>query len=384
MERLMNGWHTILSEETLEEIGDRYTRNTSFGLSLIADGRVIWDRCGYYPWEGSPDGPFTYGQMINEAVRWGEPNIRMDGDDRFIWCVPVFVNNLAVAGLFSAGEADAGPAAVRSAAWELLTLAEERNLVNSALMGQNRSSATTSAKRAETIHLSKRLAYQNPRDIYLIEERRLLDAVRSGNIETAREIINKILVGVYNAGSSGFDVLKPLVLEMIVQMFRAAVEEGVEASELLGTDGVLLQEFLEVGDEYELSRWLSQWLELFVNVSFSPSSMVRSEPLTPGLLFMRSHFDRPLTRAQVARACGLSPGYFSTLLRQGTGASFSQLLNRFRIEHACSLLAGTDMSISDIAFSCGYNDHGYFTKVFRSVLGTTPGKFREKRGKQIE
>ena len=47
-----------------------------------------------------------------------------------------------------------------------------------------------------------------------------------------------------------------------------------------------------------------------------------------------------------------------------------------RIEHAKALLAHSDASLADIALQCGFADQSYFTNRFRSLIGTTPGRFR--------
>ena len=39
------------------------------------------------------------------------------------------------------------------------------------------------------------------------------------------------------------------------------------------------------------------------------------------------------------------------------------------------------MSIIEIANLCGFEDQSYFTKVFKNIVGITPKKYRENRGK---
>ena len=350
-----------------------------FALAFVWGNAVRLNRCTYYSWEKIQQ---SYSRMISEAVRWGEPNIVVDDDGNFIWCVPVFDNNRSVGGLFSANSRDRTKSDneialnIREAAWKLLELAEDNNVCNTSLMQMNRMTAQINAKRAEAIHQSKHFHYQNPRDIYLIEERQLIDSIKNRNIELAREIINRILVGVYQAGNGSFDILKPLALEIVVRMYRAAVEEGADQTELFGVNSAFLVDFLNADNEYELNKWLSNWLEIFVNATFSVENRTTPRTLTPALLYIKSNLDKPITRDHVAKTCNLSPSYFSRLFKSGTGYTFSVLLNRFRIEHACHLLTNTSMNASEVAFASGYNDQSYFVKVFKKNTGVTPGKSR--------
>jgi AraC family transcriptional regulator len=40
------------------------------------------------------------------------------------------------------------------------------------------------------------------------------------------------------------------------------------------------------------------------------------------------------------------------------------------------LLAGTDLSLSEIAFATGFSDQSHLTRHFRQMIGMTPGQFR--------
>jgi YesN/AraC family two-component response regulator len=51
-------------------------------------------------------------------------------------------------------------------------------------------------------------------------------------------------------------------------------------------------------------------------------------------------------------------------------------LTRFRVAHACALLRTTSESVTDIAVSVGFDDPGYFSKVFRGETGMTPREYR--------
>lgn len=334
-----------------------------------------------YPWHDATRLTLGLPHLISESVRWGEPQITIDRAEGFVWCVPVFVNNQAVGGLCAALEpAEAGERDTRrvhDAAWKLLDLAEQHNVCNAALMHQNRTAALTDARRAEALHVTKQ--FRSPRDIYLLEEGKLLRAIRNQDIDTAREIINNVLLGVYQMGSQRFETLKSLVLELVVQMYRAAVEEGADPSAVLGTDSSLLVELISVEDEHTLNLWLTRWLEHFVTVPFAEKRSRLPRSLAPVLLYMKQNLDKPLNRDTVAQACRLSPSYLSRLLRSATGYGFSELLNKLRTDFACSLLDHTNLTASEVAFAAGFNDQSYFTKVFKRYQGKTPGEYRSNQ-----
>lgn len=86
--------------------------------------------------------------------------------------------------------------------------------------------------------------------------------------------------------------------------------------------------------------------------------------------------------ADVARQHGISPGYIRKLLAS-QGERFSDLLRTERLERAYRLLAdpGNDrVTITDIAYHCGFSDVSYFNRCFRQRYAATPGEVRSARG----
>ena len=43
----------------------------------------------------------------------------------------------------------------------------------------------------------------------------------------------------------------------------------------------------------------------------------------------------------------------------------------------CKKISNTDALITDVAYSCGFNDLSYFIKTFKKIKGITPRKYKE-------
>ena len=84
--------------------------------------------------------------------------------------------------------------------------------------------------------------------------------------------------------------------------------------------------------------------------------------------------------AAMAAQSGLSRTQFSEYCKELTGLTPLQYLMRCRIEQATRLLAERPgMSITDIAFACGFNSSQYFATVFRSATGCAPSAYGRRR-----
>lgn len=109
------------------------------------------------------------------------------------------------------------------------------------------------------------------------------------------------------------------------------------------------------------------------NVSISRSSMIK---LKNALTFIRSSFNTEITLDDMANHAGMSKKYFCTFFKQYTHTTPFDYLIAYRIERASHYLLTTDMDITAISYSCGFNDLSYFIKTFKNIKGVTPGRFR--------
>ena len=100
--------------------------------------------------------------------------------------------------------------------------------------------------------------------------------------------------------------------------------------------------------------------------------------LLKALLYMNENIEKQLSLKDIAKKVSLHPTYFSDSFKKYFGERPIRYLNSKRIEKAQLLLKGSDMTIKEIAFKCGFNDFDYFFRVFRKYTDTTPCSYRQK------
>ncbi len=95
------------------------------------------------------------------------------------------------------------------------------------------------------------------------------------------------------------------------------------------------------------------------------------------LSYIRSNFDKQISLDDMAQVAEMSSKYFCSFFRNMTRQTPIEYLNTYRIEKASKMLLNTDLSVTDIAFSSGFNDLSYFIKTFKLIKGITPAKYRK-------
>ena len=94
--------------------------------------------------------------------------------------------------------------------------------------------------------------------------------------------------------------------------------------------------------------------------------------------YIELNYSKRISLVDVANTVFLSPPYLSKLINQRTGHSFRHLVNMARIAEAMRLLEHTDKTLSEVAYQTGYEDHSYFTKVFKRHTKMNPSDYRRE------
>jgi AraC-like DNA-binding protein len=100
------------------------------------------------------------------------------------------------------------------------------------------------------------------------------------------------------------------------------------------------------------------------------------EPVSQGKEFIEAHFCEPLESRSIARRVGISPQYLASLYRRSYGMSPIQHLWSLRAEKGAFLLRQSGLTVSEVAFQCGYKNPFHFSRHIKETFGHSPTKLR--------
>ncbi len=95
------------------------------------------------------------------------------------------------------------------------------------------------------------------------------------------------------------------------------------------------------------------------------------------LEYIDEHYNEPISLKFAADKLGFSESHFSKIFKKMMGINFVTYMNMVRIEHSIEMLKNSANKITDIAFSCGFNNIRSFNRVFKDITGVTPSVFLE-------
>lgn len=94
------------------------------------------------------------------------------------------------------------------------------------------------------------------------------------------------------------------------------------------------------------------------------------------LKFLRDNYANVIRIQEAAKMVNLSPNHFCKVFKRLTGKTLIQYIQMLRVTEAERLLNESDLSITDIASTVGFNDMNYFGRVFKKYKNTTPSHVR--------
>jgi len=98
--------------------------------------------------------------------------------------------------------------------------------------------------------------------------------------------------------------------------------------------------------------------------------------------FIERNFDKKVTLEDVADQVCLSPKYFSRIFKEIVGNGFNEYRISVKIAQACTLLKGSDYTVTEIANRLGYQNLESFIRMFERTLAVSPMQYRHKHQKK--
>lgn len=185
-------------------------------------------------------------------------------------------------------------------------------------------------------------------------------------------ILHQFMEFVYEQNQ--FPLVKQRALHLIHILVVLTKNADMRLSTIFGDHCNDIRTIMQTNDRAQVSHALGYIVDRFAASFLSCKNMANREIIFQAMHYIRTHYSQ-ISLNEVAKSVALSPAYLSNLFKRETGKSYSQYLNRVRIEASKQLLR-ENHSLADVAQRVGFSDQSYFTNVFRKYEGMSPNRWK--------
>lgn len=154
---------------------------------------------------------------------------------------------------------------------------------------------------------------------------------------------------------------------------RTAIKSGVVDYILKPIDSQDLNNAISAAIEQLEQEMLSKQEKKIPITEQSSNSIVQSIKI-----FIEKNYKEDISLSDLADTFYLSKEHLSRLFKKETGQNLFSYIMDLKLEEAKRLLIETNRTLDDIAFSLGFSNGNYFSKVFKKNIGVSPSSYREK------
>lgn len=95
--------------------------------------------------------------------------------------------------------------------------------------------------------------------------------------------------------------------------------------------------------------------------------------------YINGNYSLPITSEDICKALSVSRAYMSREFNREINMPLRDYINTVRIKNAKVLLQSSELSVSEVAYSVGFSDSGYFSSVFKKNVGLSPREYKKQR-----
>ncbi|MDL2324440.1 AraC family transcriptional regulator [Ruminococcaceae bacterium OttesenSCG-928-A16] len=145
--------------------------------------------------------------------------------------------------------------------------------------------------------------------------------------------------------------------------------------------------FLSRGPHVQDETRMVGYLYLFAALLMQESKDAGKQPPATGaayvvgaIKYIQFNYSRDIGVDDIASAVGVSRSHLYRVFMANLAQSPIDYLTNFRIGEACKLLETSTLSVAEIAYSVGFFDQFYFSRVFKKMKGVPPSKYGKTEG----
>lgn len=202
-----------------------------------------------------------------------------------------------------------------------------------------------------------------------------ITAVRSGNREKAFAVADKIYEKSINI-ELPLEQYNKICIE-ILNLICSKIRKYDLEDAISNSFTELYLEIYKIFKKEEFKEWIYDFTKrLFFIIADKNSDNYRLV-IRKAIEYIDAHYSEDISAQKIAQVVFLNPNYFSHLFKKIKKESFTDYLNKVRIEQAKQLLRDNLYKVYEVSDMVGYSDYKYFSSIFKKLVGVTPTEYNK-------
>jgi AraC-like DNA-binding protein len=206
-------------------------------------------------------------------------------------------------------------------------------------------------------------------------EDRILNYLDAGNLAHIKTELGEILKAVGSMEDISYDNICFIYNQLAGVTIRRLSEMNINTVRFFSEHGGVYNAIASCETLEQINSFMVNFYEDILEY-LRRDEPEEERPIDRILQFFEQHYREDMFFEDMAARLGLSYSYMRKIVREATGQSVLDTINRFRIREAKNLLADRDVPVSRIAESVGYRNVQSLTRFFKKFEGLTPLEYR--------
>ena len=167
-------------------------------------------------------------------------------------------------------------------------------------------------------------------------------------------------------------------IELVALLLTCAEEIGVDTAEFYDSKTSVYEQIIASVNVFDILDTVKSTYEKLICCIHDKRNDSKNRALRSAMQYISHNYqDASLDLITVSEHVKLSPGYLAQLFRKYENCSFTDYLNKTRIEHAQKLLLTTHLRVYEVSEAVGFQNSKYFFQVFKQLTGMRPREYYE-------
>ena len=218
----------------------------------------------------------------------------------------------------------------------------------------------------------------NSRNEYDMDFSALNNAVKNKNIIEVNSFIEKSFEIIKAHNNVNPSTMQDAAVNILYNILTTVKSNNVYSNNIMESCSISLIDVYQFSDIDEMKYYLCETSSKLLNRVVEEDEKL-SVIVKRAKDYIDNNYIKDIKLKNISHDFNMNAYYLGQLFKDGTGESFNNYLNKYRINKAKELLTSGFVKVNGVAEKVGYVNTNYFYTIFKKTVGVSPATYRGKK-----